>query len=219
VSGSAAITINATGATDKINIIGVVLDGTAVANTTGILFNSGGILTVQDSVIRNFSDDGIHFAPTGSSSISVSRTFVGNNGGYGILVQPQGSASATAVFERVQTQYNGASFYGIALDSTATTGAVIGTATDSVSSNNGGGYLAHGGGVSSTTGLTLVRSVAANNHTGVQGGPAGGGFVFISQTAITNNVIGCNGDIQTYGDNNVNSNGTDCIGATSFSKE
>jgi hypothetical protein len=47
---SAAITINANPG-DKINIIGVVLDGTAIANTTGITFNSGGSLTVRDSVI------------------------------------------------------------------------------------------------------------------------------------------------------------------------
>src|SRR5271154_7535214 len=64
VSGQAAITINAVGATDKINIIGVVLDGTALTGTTGIQFNSGGTLTVRDSVIRNFSGDGIDFEPT-----------------------------------------------------------------------------------------------------------------------------------------------------------
>ena len=57
---NAAIAINAN-AGDKINIIGVVLDGTAIANTTGIQFNSGGHLTVRDSVIRNFPDDGIVF--------------------------------------------------------------------------------------------------------------------------------------------------------------
>ena len=61
VSGQAAITISAnTG--DKINIIGVVLDGTAIANTTGINFVANGNLTVRDSVIRNFSGDGINFA-------------------------------------------------------------------------------------------------------------------------------------------------------------
>src|SRR6202142_3596722 len=60
VSGSAAITINAnTG--DKINIIGVVLDGTALTGTTGIQFNSGGSLTVRDSMIRNFGTAGISF--------------------------------------------------------------------------------------------------------------------------------------------------------------
>jgi hypothetical protein len=40
VSGSAAITINANPG-DIINIVGVVLDGTAIANTNGIQFNSG----------------------------------------------------------------------------------------------------------------------------------------------------------------------------------
>src|SRR5580704_1562946 len=41
VSGNAAITINANSG-DKINIIGVVLDGTAIATSPGIQFNSGG---------------------------------------------------------------------------------------------------------------------------------------------------------------------------------
>ena len=61
--GKPAITINANPG-DKINIIGVVLDGTALAGTTGIEFNSGGSLTVRDSVIRNFGGYGINFGPT-----------------------------------------------------------------------------------------------------------------------------------------------------------
>src|ERR1700719_4476207 len=48
VSGSAAIPIAAIPG-DKINIIGVMLDGTAVTNSTGILFEGGGTLTVRDS--------------------------------------------------------------------------------------------------------------------------------------------------------------------------
>jgi hypothetical protein len=79
VSGSPAITIIAPGATDKINIIGVVLDGTAVANTTGIQFISGGSLTVPDSVIRNFTGRGIDFGPNASSNLSVSNTLVSDN--------------------------------------------------------------------------------------------------------------------------------------------
>src|SRR5580704_17398699 len=46
VSGSAAITIAANPG-DKINIIGVKLAATAVANSTGILFENGGNLTVR----------------------------------------------------------------------------------------------------------------------------------------------------------------------------
>ena len=56
------ITINANPG-DKINIIGVVLDGTFLASTNGIQFNSGGSLTVRDSVIRNFAQFGIFFEP------------------------------------------------------------------------------------------------------------------------------------------------------------
>jgi hypothetical protein len=48
VSGNPAITINANPG-DTINIIGVVLDGTAIANTWGIKFNSGGSLIVRDA--------------------------------------------------------------------------------------------------------------------------------------------------------------------------
>src|SRR5271154_5913891 len=70
-SGGNAITINANPG-DAINIIGVVLDGTALANTNGIVFTSGGSLTVRDSVIRNFGGDGIDFLSSASISSELS---------------------------------------------------------------------------------------------------------------------------------------------------
>jgi hypothetical protein len=54
-------------ATDKIAISGVVLDGLGMAGTTGIQFNSGGNLTVRDSVIRNFTNVGLSFSANNSS--------------------------------------------------------------------------------------------------------------------------------------------------------
>src|SRR3984957_13397764 len=108
VSGSAAITINAnTG--DNINIIGVVLDGIAIANTTGIQFNgSGGTLTVRDSVIRNFGVDGITFQPdnTGLSQLFVSNTLTSDNGRSGIQIIPTGSGTTTGVLDHVQIVNN-----------------------------------------------------------------------------------------------------------------
>src|ERR1700688_3221620 len=71
VSGNPAITINANPG-DKINIIGVVLDGGALTGTNGIQFNSGGSLTVEDSVIRNFGVHGIDFVPTSSTATQLS---------------------------------------------------------------------------------------------------------------------------------------------------
>ena len=44
-----AITINAAGVTDKITISGVVLDGLGISGTTGIAFDSGGTLYVQEA--------------------------------------------------------------------------------------------------------------------------------------------------------------------------
>ena len=135
VANSAAITINAPGATDKINIIGVVLDGTALVNTNGIVFNSGGSLTVRDSVIRNFSNDGIHFVPNSTvlSQLFVSSTLVSDNTGTGINIDPTGSGTTNGVLDHVQTENNAANGL-IAQTSTQTITLAI---TDSVSANNG----------------------------------------------------------------------------------
>ena len=188
---------------------GLTLNGSGVG-ANGIVFNSGSILTVQNCVIRNLTGQGIDFVPSTSSSLSVLHTYVGSNGGYGILVQPSGSASA--VVDHVEAQYNGAFAYGIALDGHSTSGLVNGTVTDSVSSNNGDGFLVLSNGTMAINGnLMVMRSLAANNHTGLQSS-AGAGFdlnapfLRISQTIVTNNVIPCSGLVQSYGDNTVNNN-------------
>jgi hypothetical protein len=105
VINTPAITINANPG-DKINIIGVVLDGTNLAFTSGIVFNSGGSLNVQDSVIRNFSSNGIVFAPNSStlSQIFVSNTLVADNGGIGIQLVPFGSGTTSGIFDHVKLQ-------------------------------------------------------------------------------------------------------------------
>jgi hypothetical protein len=215
-----AITINA-GPTDKVALIGLEIDGANAVNN-GIQFNSGGLLTVRDSQIENFASNGISFLPTGSSGISVSRTVVSKNGGAGIMVQPQGSASATADFEQVQTQYNGANFYGIAFDATATTGTINATATDSISSNNGGGFWAVAGNPGTT--LMLVRCTASNNHTGVQAGNIGlDGTVYMTQVAVMGNFFAwantSGGQLFSYGDNTIEANTNGNFGPSSAPKK
>ena len=211
VSGGNSITINA-GLSDTITLSGLVIDGTGTG-ANGVSFAAGGALIMQDCVIRNMTGDGIHFVSNVISSLSVANTFVSNNGGNGILVQPVGSASVTAVFERVRTQYNGVNSFGsgISLDVDATAGTVSGTATDTVSSNNSNGFTAEG----ILASLTVVRSVAANNHTGVQGtGPSPGAFgvVYFGESTITNNVVACNSKVDSFRDNYIIGNGDNsCI--------
>src|SRR6516162_7340211 len=81
-SGAAAITINA-GPGDIINASGLTLNGANVPNSTGIAFNSGGRLNIQDTVIRNFTGDGILFNPNSTtlSQIYVANTLIADNGG------------------------------------------------------------------------------------------------------------------------------------------
>ena len=211
VSGGNSITINA-GPSDTITLSGLVIDG-AGTGANGVSFAAGGALVMQDCVIRNMTGDGIHFGSNVISSLSVANTLVSKNGGNGILVQPVGSASVTTVFERVRTQYNGLNSFGsgISLDVDATAGAVSGTATDTVSSNNSNGFTAEG----ILASLTVVRSVAANNHTGVQGtGPSPGAFgvVYFGESTITNNVVACNSQVESFRDNYIIGNGNNsCI--------
>jgi hypothetical protein len=209
VSGSAAITINAPGATDKINIIGVVLDGTAVTNTTGIQFNSGGTLTVRDSVIRNFTGSGITFVPNTSSPnyFYVSNTLLSDNGAAGIFIDPSGSGTTTGVLSHVEIERNGS---GLAVQTTTQTINV--TVSDSVSANNAGGTgigVDSGGGTSIN--VMVRNSTIANNNTGLfaQGT---GGSIRATRSTITGNAVGWGiapgGQVTSYTDNNIEDNGS-----------
>jgi Right handed beta helix region len=204
VSGSAAITINAnTG--DKINIIGVVLDGIAIANTTGISFNSGGSLTVRDSVVRNFGYDGIDFYPTASGTFFISNTLLSDNGGTGIAVTSTGSGTTNGVLNHVDMVNNED---GIIVQSTNQTVNV--TISDSVSANN----TAAGIGAESDSGMmvsVMVRnSTSANNGTDGLYASGTGATLLVTRSTITGNITGWSaptGIVSSYGDNNIDGNG------------
>src|ERR1700688_707998 len=155
VSGSPAITINAnTG--DKINIIGVVLDGTALTGTTGIQFNSGGSLIVRDSVIRNFGTNGISFGPNISSQLFVSNTLVSDNG-FGVFVAPSASVNVSGVLDHVTIENN--TNDGLYVGSSPASVTI--TVSNSVSANNGArGIVAS---QDSPTTLMVRNSTIANN--------------------------------------------------------
>jgi hypothetical protein len=206
--GDAAITISA-GPNDKINIIGVVLDGAALANTTGIQFNSGGTLTVRDSVIRNFAvtGNGINFVPNSStlSRLFVSNTLISDNG-RGIRVAPTGSGTTRGVLDHVQMVNN--LFEG--LFALATDQPINMTVSESVSANNGGtGILAQ------STAATLINimvrnSTSANNVEGL-GANFTGATIRVTRSTMTGNEFGWStssgGVVLSYGDNNIDDNG------------
>ena len=178
----------------------MVLDGTAVAGTYGILFNSGGNLIVRDSVIRNFTGRGIQFSPNGPSNLAVSNTLVADNGGRGIIVVPSGLADVKAIFNRVEVNNN--TVAGITVDGSSTSGGTIyATVMDSVAHANGGaGFIVNSG--SAIASLGLFRSVSSGNDTGIA--TDGTGHLFLGQSAVvgnTNNASFGSGLIFTFGDN------------------
>jgi hypothetical protein len=196
-----AITINANSG-DAINIIGVVLDGTALANTNGIVFNSGGSLVVRDSVIRNFGGSGIALAPNSSAEFAVSNTLVANNDGLGIYVQPSGTnTNVIAVFNRVEAYNN---ILGIGLYGNFATGVsdIEATAVDCVTSNNTDtGYYVLGGTIH--TNFQVFRSTSQGDNIGVKA--EAGGQAYVSQSNLWAGLSWSNtsgsGTVVSYGDN------------------
>ena len=205
VTSGDGITINAN-ASDVVNLRGLLLDGVG-AGAAGITFNTGAFLDIQDCLIRNFTNIGINFIPSGASKLSVSSTLASFNVPYGILVHPSGSGTAIAVFDHVAVNNN--TTYGIYVRSG--TGEAHASLTDSVVAHNGTIGIA----VSSTGGATNVMirgTTISNNNTGLSVAFATS-TARISRSTITQSAFGwttlSGGTILSYGDNNVDGNTTD----------
>jgi hypothetical protein len=201
-SGGNAITINAN-AGDKINIIGVVLDGTAIASTTGIQFNSGGNLTVRDSVIRNFPANGISFEPNISSQLFVSNTLVSDNG-YGFFVAPAASVNVTGILDHVTIENNAND--GLYVGSSPASVTI--TVSDSVCANNGArGIVAS---QDQPTKLMVRNSTIANNGSDGLFTSGVGAQISVTRSTITGNGTGWfaqnSGVVLSYADNNIDGN-------------
>jgi hypothetical protein len=204
--GQSGIMITA-GASDVVNLRGLMIDGARVG-TTGIGFTSGKSLIVDNCSIRNFTASGISFISEGVSYLLVSNSVVANNGGQGIVVQPSGAGSVNAFFRRVEA-YNNA-YNGIGVYGNLSSATVRATVTDSVAAGNvGAGFVAVSGGGDTSARLMLVRSVTANNGTGISASGANA-TVWVGQTTVNGNMRGwetaTDASLKSYGDNNIDGN-------------
>jgi hypothetical protein len=209
-SGNAAIHIVAN-AGDKINIIGVVLDGTGIANTTGIWFTRGGSLNVRDSVIRNFTGAGIAFTPVTSTpappeQLYVSNTLVSDNGTHGIVIGPGGATGMTnGVLSHVVSENNGAN--GIFVNTDSQTINV--TVSESVSASNAASGI-FSECVAGTINIMVRNSTIANNGNDGLEADLSGSTILVTQSTITGNTTGwineSSGVVLSYGDNNIDGN-------------
>ena len=204
-SGSTAITINA-GASDKINLRGLVIEGFSTG-ASGIVFNGGASLNIQNCLIRNFFNIGIAFRPAASiqSQFHVSDTVVSDNNGPGILIQPI-NASAVKVgvaLIRVQTENNQ---YGVRVDTSGVTsmGTSFSTMTDVTISDStiAGNSTGVGASATNTSGFALLfikNSLIIHNGTGFA--YTGNSAIELTHSNLTNNDVGWSGTLNTTGDN------------------
>jgi hypothetical protein len=160
--------------------------------SSGIWFNTGGNLAIENCVVRNFAFAGINISPSTSSSFSVSNTIASNNGINGILVSPAGIGVAlTGVLSNVTANNNGVT--GI--------------------SASGRSFGPQG-----SSSVVMLRNVVASNNSGA-GLEAGGNLTIlrVAHSVVTGNSIGVEaltgGIIYSYGDNDIDGNTNNNWGA------
>jgi hypothetical protein len=209
-SGGNAITINA-GPTDKINIIGVVLDGTALATTNGIQLFTGGSLTVRDSVIRNFSGYGIYIGALNPLALLVSNTLISD---ISSNTNPNGSVyiggTVTGVFDHVEVEnglHNGIILNGVS------SFAVNFTISNSIIAKHGGDGIVCFSQNSTPTVLLVQNSTIAHNAASGLNAMGTGAALRVTKSAITDNGTGfatsSGGILESFGDNALRGNTTD----------
>ena len=218
--GGNGITINAV--SGKVSIHGVSLNGVGIpGTTTGIQFNSGDTLNVQDSVIRDFGNVGIQVEPSSSNPthIFVSNTQVSDNGGDGINFTTGGTGTTTGVISHVEMANN----VGNGLTVTNASGPVSSinvTVSGSVCTDNAADGIAATPTGGATMQIMVRNSTIANNS--VSGLEAtdhskgilnqGGATIRVTRSTITGNgvgwAIGNSGSVLSYADNNIDGNGS-----------
>jgi Right handed beta helix region len=225
-AGGNGITINA--GSGNVTIHGVSLNGAGITGpTNGIVFNSGGNLTVTDSVVRNFNSsssttgNGILMQPTsGQVSFTITNTIASDNGFFGINYQPPTGSSATAngVIDHITATGN---VFGIDINTTNGGGSTVVTISNSIASNN-----ASDGIFIENAGATLTVSVdnIGNNSNGLSGITAvGTPKVILGRSVIIANFVdGISNStspntFNSTQDNRINGNNTCGCGGTDIS--
>jgi len=206
-SGGTGIVINA-GPNDAVGLRGLSIDGAGVG-ATGIQFNSGASLTVENCVIRHMAADGIDFySTTATSTLTVSNSLVADNSADGMYVSPLGSM--IAVFTRVEVNNN--TSLGIAVDGSRSAGSVNATVSESVAAGNGiAGFYSFSSPGAAPTSIMVFHSVAANNGIGF-GAQNTGATLRLANSTVTGNTNGWQvtfgGVLASYGDNYIDGNGS-----------
>jgi hypothetical protein len=210
LAAGSAITINA--GSGNVTLTGLELDG-AGASYNGIVFNSGGSLTVTDCVVENFissgpptTGNGILMQPTsGTFSFAIINTKTSNNQYVGVYYFPptnNSTETANGVIDHVIATNNG---FGISIFTEASASISI---SNSIASSNSGGITIDG---LSSLAVSIDNSNMSNNGWGIFN--SGSPKVLLGRSVITSNsTYGIDNEMSpstfyTYQNNQINLNG------------
>jgi hypothetical protein len=203
-----AITINA-GSGDVIALRGLNIDGLG-SGDNGIVFNSGGGLTVVNCVIRHFvspnlspgAGTGILIQPSSGTINMLLSNVIASDNYMGFFFSTTSTPSATVVIDRFTATNNA---YGIAVKAMSSS-STFALSNSIASSNNIGIYI---------SGAAIAASIDNSSMSGNSEGlhVLNGATVLLGRSVITSNGTGVQNDASpklfTYGDNRINGNGTD----------
>jgi len=204
VSGTNGI-VFAGAATDYLFLKGLDIEGLG-SGLSGVLFNTGGFLHIEDCVIRHFTAAGVTIQASTAVGFEITRTTLFSNGGAAtggaIRIVPGAGGSAKGVINNVVADRN---TFGFAAD--GTNGSVTLNIDNSVATNSVlAGVVATAS--SGTVNVMMMRSTSSNNGTGVQNS-GGTSTVRVGESAIQGNATGVSGAVSSYTTNQLNGNTTD----------
>jgi hypothetical protein len=209
-----AITINA-GPTDKVLLRGLTIVGANTASN-GIVFISGGSLSVEDCSVSQFTFGGILFEPNSPADLTISRTRVANlvAGGVGIYINPiiptaTGKVTATLVeVEAIDTAQAGVFIDGRQGSSNLTLRVTVANSVLADSATDGVHAVTSAGGAPT---FVMVRDTTISNN-GFGTSSEGGAILAVAHSTISGNgqafFTGGGSTTDSYVDNNVDGNGS-----------
>jgi hypothetical protein len=215
-SGTQGIIINITNASDSlktvrirnINISGA--GSNARSGIRGINIIAANAVFIEDSMIRDFTQQGILDARITGGELYINNTTVQDNAGAGLIVAPSSgavridAAIANSIFERNAFGVRASSGVRMAVKKSVMSGNTTGALSD---------------GPAGASSLTIDDSLITNNGTGVL--RQAGGSVFLSNSDISQNTTGKTGaaGLFSFGNNRVTRNGADGDAFTPVSQQ
>jgi hypothetical protein len=204
-SGTNGIVINSASAVVTLRNLQINGAGTTLG-LNGIRVLAATSVSVENCHIYGFSQEGIEFLPTANASLFVKDTVISNNNGVsggGIFSQGTATATASVFLDNVRLERN---FFGIKAQDFSKVNIRNSAAVGNV--NNG--FWAFS--VAQPVEMTIETSRSSGNGVGGVRAEGSSTVVRLSNTTVTNNLVGfqtgTGGEIESFGNNHQTANGT-----------